>query len=218
MPLERESAWSRRYRHPNGRERCIISRFDDGSATLTLDQLRSGWPTWTARDRRDLSQNCQWLHERADFADMLRFILKHGDFECWSGIALAVGRTLPLEEAVEALSSAVNATPIEHSANLLQALALTRHPAASGKIRGVLEQLLLEPTLWADDPFKNWFAFTATCCVSYLLQLGVAPNELEGTARALSQHICEGNRRTCSQYLAASYPWLSPPDPPKSPA
>ena len=59
---------------------------------------------------------------QADFGEMLRFILHEGDWNDWSGIASCIADVLPRQEAFELLSEALESTPIEHSANLVQAI------------------------------------------------------------------------------------------------
>lgn len=47
LPLLRERRWSRV--HGNEHAKTVISRLMDGSASITLGELVSGWPEWTAR-------------------------------------------------------------------------------------------------------------------------------------------------------------------------
>lgn len=214
IPLYRERRWSRQYRHPTGKHRHHISRFYDGSASISFVELSDEWSRWTVVDRHEFSSNCRWLHSQADFIDMLRFILREGDPNDWSNVALSVARTFSSEEGFVLLVSALDATPIEHSANLLQAISMTRHLSASTRISEHFEKLWLDPRLWDDDPFTNWFAFTATCCIQYLLRLGEPPSRFVDAVRALASHPCGGNRDTCSRYLGATYRWLQSPEPP----
>jgi hypothetical protein len=144
---------------------------------------------------------------------MLRLIFREGDPDDWSNVALSVVRTFSSEEGFVQLVSALDSTPIEHSANLLQAISMTRHLSASTRISEHFENLWLEPRLWDDDPSTNWFAFTATCCIQYLLRLGAPPSRFEDAVRALASHPCRSNRDTCSRYLGATYHWLQPPKP-----
>jgi hypothetical protein len=72
MPLVREQRWSRTFRHPTTGAMFWIPRFMDGSATMTLEELRRSWPTWTVAERQAFSTSAPWLNEQADFAEILR--------------------------------------------------------------------------------------------------------------------------------------------------
>jgi hypothetical protein len=101
MALARESRWSRTYRHPTKNIEYQISRFDDGSASLKFDELSASWSQWTRAERLDFCYNCSWLRAQADFAEMLRFILREGD---WQHLLELGAPPSDFEEAVRALS------------------------------------------------------------------------------------------------------------------
>jgi hypothetical protein len=105
MPLVRESRWSRTYRHPTKNLEYVNSRFEDGSASITFDELSATWPSWTRTERSDFCYNCSWLRSQADFGEMLRFILHEGDWNDWSGIASCIADVLPRQEAFERITS-----------------------------------------------------------------------------------------------------------------
>jgi len=208
MPLERERRWSRTYRHPTKRIGHHISRFMDGSASISFVELRTEWPRLSLRDRTDFCQNAAWLRGQHDFADMLRFVIREAGPEEWSAIALSVASALPRDEAFQILSDCLNATDPAHASNLLQAVARTGHEAAPSIIRAHLDKLTSRPTLWDNDKFMNWMTFTAVCAIKYLLELGAEPSEFEQLVRALSAHPCEACRDSCRRFLGARYPWL----------
>ena len=54
------------------------------------------------------------------------------------------------------------------------------------------------------------FAYTATCAIGDLIQLGVPPAELEPFVREIAQHDCARNRDACSRFLHQYYDWLPP--------
>ena len=213
MPLDRETRWARRYRHPTRKLVRIVSRIEDGSATVTLEEVRSGWGTWAESDRIDFCQGCAWLHGHPDFPDIVRFIIGEASWQECSGIALCVARELPTDEAFSLLDAALERTPLEYRSNVLQALALTRHAEAADRLRVVLAELRRHPSYACDAPFINDLALTATHCVGYLLELGAPPTSLADVVQELSQHACAANRTSCARVLGASFPRLRGPAP-----
>ena len=217
MRLVRESRWSRVYEHPNQKKRLLISRFDDRSATITAGELADGWESWTETERIDFCQSSSWLSAQDDFPEMLRFIVQRGGASDVAMIASSVARCLPREEAFGALVKALEEADVPEGANIAQAVALTRHPRAEGTLRAYLDRAWRDPGLSDDDPFLNWVAYTATCCIEYLLTLGVAPHELESYARELATHACAGNRDSCRRFLGKYYDFGEPDPPPDEP-
>src|SRR5215831_18742191 len=71
-----------------------------------------------------------------------------------------------------------------------------------------LLRLWAEADLWNDDPFVNWRAFDATCCIGHLLELGAPPADFEDKVRLLAAHQCKGNRASCCTFLQRHYGWL----------
>jgi hypothetical protein len=145
IPLHRERRWSRQYRHPTRKLTHLISRFYDGSASISFVELSAEWPHWTVAGRHEFSSNCRWLESRADFVDMLRFLLREGDPNDWSSIALSVARAFSSEEGFALLGGALDSTPIEQSANLLQAISMTRHPSAVARLTEHFENVGKSP-------------------------------------------------------------------------
>lgn len=74
MPLVSERRWSRTYASKEPKMWSVVSRFMDGTATITFQEFACEWPEWGERERRDFCGGCSWLHDQTDFADMLRFI------------------------------------------------------------------------------------------------------------------------------------------------
>lgn len=96
--LVHDGPWARHFLLPS-QTLLHTSKFQDRTATITLEQLQAGWPRWSPQVRREFTLSCSWLHEQDDFPDMLRFILVVGDaIEC-SHIASLVATWLPTEEA-----------------------------------------------------------------------------------------------------------------------
>jgi hypothetical protein len=209
IPLQRETRFTRIFALPgNIQAEHHYSRFMDGSASITFEQLKEQWPEWTEGERSDFCQACCWLNEQSDFGDILRFIMRNGALSEQSGIALSVAGQLPQDEAFGLLVSASHAAEIGESSNFAQAISHTKHPKAEVTLREHLRCMWAQDCLWEDDNFLNWVAFDATTCIAHLLELGVQAVEFEEQVRRLSKHSCSGNRKSCKGFLAKYYPWL----------
>lgn len=211
MLLKSEGRFARHYESEAGS--TSISRFQDGSASISLEQLRGEWSSWSSSERIEFCNACRGLSEQLDFPDMLRFIM--GEFEpiSWASIAQLVSRHLPRQEAFDSLVAALGRLE-GHTANVTQAIALTKHPNAVSVLGAHLTQLWQHPELWKDASFMNWHAFDAICCINHLLDLGVSAEEFDEKVRSLSNHPCARNRETCLSYLHAHFPWLPAPEVP----
>jgi hypothetical protein len=209
MPLGRETRFMRVYCLPDKKEEHHISRFMDGSASITASELQREWPTWTEYERIEFCQACCWLGGQPDFPVMLRFIMQHGSPDDWSGITSSVAVHLPRAEAFEILLRALRATEIGRCSNFTQAIAITKHPEAETTLRQHLDTLWAHEKLWDTDAFINWVAFDATTCIAHLIELGAPPADFEDQIRRLSQHICPQNRDSCRNFLAKHYAWLT---------
>src|SRR5262249_30975541 len=150
-----------------------VSRFMDGSASITASELQREWHTWSDSQRMDFCQSCRWLHKQHDFPDMLRFIMQHASPREWCAVALSVSSHLPREEAFDILIRALRSTDIGRAANITQAIAHTHHPDAEITLRRHLEAVWAHDALWNDAEFTNWVAFDATTCIAHLIELGV---------------------------------------------
>jgi ribosomal-protein-alanine N-acetyltransferase len=211
LALKSEKRFTRQYHSEDGKLRMLASRFEDGSATITYRELRMQWPHWSDEDKLEFVSACNGLCGQADYPDIVRFVMKHGDAIHGSGMALQAATFLGQDEAFELLAGMLRKAD-SPTANITQAIATTRHPDAEAVLRKHLVQLWGHPALWEDDPFNNWVAFDATCCIAHLLQLGVEPGELEDKARQVSRHACRGNRDACGTFLGPFYGWISRPD------
>jgi hypothetical protein len=208
MPLRRESQFTRIYALEEHKAAFHISRFMDGSASISASELQREWANWTEETRLDFCNSCCWLHEQSDFSEILRFIMQHGSPKDWSAVALSVASQFPRDEAFNALVRALHNTDIGHSSNIAQAIAKTKHPDAEATLRRHLATLWIYPTLWYNADFKNWPAFDATTCIAYLVELGAPPADFAEQVRQLSEHVCSGNRDSCRYLLSKHYSWL----------
>jgi hypothetical protein len=207
-PLQCERRFSRYYHSAEHNTGCEISRFMDGSASITASELQEEWPSWTDDMRSDFCQSCCWLHEQADFPEMLRFVMQHGGPEDWSGIAGNVASRLPREEAFDLLARALRSTEPANSSNVAQGIALTKHPEAEATLRNHLDMLWKQPGIWNDAEFINWLGFAATTCISHLIEVGAPPSDFTERVRSLSEHSCSHNQESCRNFLSKHYPWL----------
>lgn len=208
MVLVKETRWSRYFQNEDHKMGCLVSRFMDGSAAITFEQFAGEWPTWGKRERADFCSACSWLGRQSDFPAMLRIIMEHGGPLDWRTVASSVARWLPQEEAFDLLVRALNSVELGDAANIVQAIALTKHPGAEATLRAHLTALWGHPSLWEDDPFTNWYAYGATHCIEHLVELGVSAETFDMQVRELASHSCAGNRDSCRRFLSKYFPWL----------
>lgn len=208
MPLTEEGRYTRHYASEDSKMSFSVSRFMDGSARISEEELEREWRGWAYGDRLDFCNSCSWLAGQADFPEILRFVMRHGGEDHWSAVAGAVARELPQSEAFDLLVRALELAKDRPLSNLAQAIAGTGHAEAPAVLLRLLEKLWGSPELWEDDDFLNWTAYDATTCIGHLIEIGVPPDELGGKVRELAQHPCEGNRASCRRFLAKHYPWL----------
>jgi hypothetical protein len=107
MSLESETRFTRIYSADDQTEGYIVSRFMDGSATITIEELKREWEHWTKDEQIDFGQSCSWLHEQDDFADMIRYIAERAAAEVVGSIAGSLGAHLPRDEAFDLLGRAL---------------------------------------------------------------------------------------------------------------
>ena len=209
LPLRRERRFSRIYESEEHKIGSEVSRFMDGSASITATELQQEWHTWEDDQRMDFCQSCHWLHEQGDFAEMLRFIMQHAAPNEWSGVAMSVASHLPRDEAFDILVRALRTAEIGQASNIGQAIAITRHPDAEPTLRHHLDSIWTNGALWDAADFNNWVAFDATTCIAHLIELGAPPSDFEMRVRQLAEHTCARNRNSCRDFLSKHYPWLT---------
>lgn len=210
MALERETEFSRLYSTEDGKHRFMISRFMDGSASISLAELEAGWPGWSDSQRLDFCNACGWLEGLGDLPNILRFVMEQSELTYVRAVALSVAHRLPRVEAFDLLRIALRKADGHDTANITQAIARTKHPEAQETLLAHLDELWRQDDLWHDDPFTNWRALDATCCIAHLLDLGASPGPFEEKVRLLAAHPCQGNRDSCSLHLRQHYGWLPP--------
>jgi len=205
MPLRRETRFSRTYEAPHRKLSTIVSRFMDGSASISAAELQKEWPHWKESERIDFCQACAWLHKQTDFPEMIRFIMQHAGPHEWSAVALEVASVLPQDEAFDILLRTLRSTEIGSRSNITQAIAITKHPEAESVLREHLADVWAHPDLRKNAEFINWIAYDATTCISHLIEVGAQPEDFVVQVRELAKHACPRNRDLCRGHLLKHY-------------
>ncbi|HSH93564.1 MAG TPA: hypothetical protein VK968_05425, partial [Roseimicrobium sp.] len=148
-----------------------VSRFMDGSASITVSELQQEWAGWNECDQVEFCNHSHCLAGQADYPEMLRFIMDNGGPRDWSSLAINIARHLPREEAFAFLVRVLQDRSCP-SANVSKAISMTKHPDAESELRRHLADLWANPDLWKDDPFLNWICFDAATCIGHLVELG----------------------------------------------
>ncbi len=209
MPLKREERWMRHYENAEKKTWFSMSRFMDGSASITPEQLRAEWPAWKAKERGEFAFAVSRLNDQKIGPDILRHIMQHGGQAEWCGIALAVSSQLPPEEAFVFLAKVLRTIEHGRAANISQALSRVKHPAVQRMLREHLASVWEHPDLWKDDRFINWVASNAISTIAGLINAGATPAEFERKVKKLAQHVCTRNREECKRTLGVHYPGMA---------
>lgn len=216
LPLTRESRFLRSYDNKEAKLGTVVSRFMDGTAEISLFELKEAWPQWSRLERYDFTSAAGWLHDHPEFADMMRFVLEEGNQDDFSAVALQVASALPTDEAFQRLSAILQGMPIGKSANIGQAIAHTKHADAPDLLREHLRKTLGDSRLLDPDDFLNWVTYDAICCIEHLLELGLSTSEFEDDVRRINRHPSSKTIDSLRRRLAKWYPWLGEPEPPKT--
>ena len=202
--LAQERRFSRIFRAPEARRLIVISRFVDGSASMSLRELTEAWPTWGRRDRSDFCQNVHGLGQHPEYAGMLELVFTLGDSEARASVAIELVEVLPTDEAYALLDAELSRAPLETYPNLVQALARTRHPNALSDLEKLLETLRPASTL-GTLPFDETRAYATlyTLCAlararhggsetlePWVLELARHPNAKVASRTAFALRTC----------------------------
>ena len=119
-----------------------MSRFMDGSASITMEELSACWDTWPYGEKLDFCNALAWMEE-PPLSDVLRFVMKNGDEMLWrQAVALEIAVHLPASESVPFLLAACENSELGQGNNFFQALAHTDYENRLSVLRDRLEQLL----------------------------------------------------------------------------
>jgi hypothetical protein len=202
----RETRWSRVYaKADKPRHQYLESRFMDGSATITLEELQRDWRKWPEDEKIDFCQSLVWA-PTPERKDILRFVIDHGDHRAWSAIALLVALELSPQESVPALRRWCESCEVGRGANYYQAVAKTGDPEAHDILKRCVHRIWKTDGLMEDAEFCNWVAYDAICCVEYLLELNEDRDDLRSFFQALKTHPCKATRRDARRRLAKYFP------------
>jgi hypothetical protein len=206
LVLTHEGDFLRTFSTEDRKEQLYVSRFQDGSASITLAEVVAAWPDWSAGKRHEFCSACGWL-EGQDLPDILRFVVRQGARHA-ATVALEIAHHVPREEAFALLCESLRTSSGPDSTILAQAIAATRHGQARQVLLDHLAAIWSAEDLWAHDEFLNWRAYAATCCIRHLIGLQAPAMDFEEKVRLLAAHPCRGNRDSCSRSLRQHYPWL----------
>ncbi len=214
IPLAYESRFTRHYLEtkPDVQSHIGISRFLDGTASITLQQLKAEWSTWSDADRADFCASMHALQNIAQeaFAEIVRFLLNNADVNKLGQVVLGLPRwqTFPPDETLRLLIGVLQRSSPGKARGVIRAIALTKHPEAEATIRQHLAGIVADPVTWVDADFFNNKALDLAYCVLGLLKLGAPPNDFVEIVRRLTEHACERNREWCRSNLAKHYRWI----------
>lgn len=204
MELIRETKWSRLYSMEDLQTKMYESKFADDSASITVEQLQVEWTQWSPTERADFSEavtQARFPH----LPDVLRFIIKRGDFETWSAIANCCVRQLPAAEAMAFVTDVCQRCPVGKGVKFFQALALSKSPQTLPILRKCLERCWNDPQFLDSDSMFDWASYDAVSCMEYLLQLGEPPATLAAKYRILINHPNNLSRQNAINRLGPFY-------------
>lgn len=204
LTLNRESRWSRTWLSPDGSFAYTESRFMDGSARITLDELEVAWASWTDLEKLDFCQNFGWVRG-ALLAKLARFVMNRGDSPTWSACALVIANAVPSEEAKNFFVRACESALPGHLANLMRSLVLVTRAAAIPVLHDCLRRI--ESSLdCRDERDATRIGIDAVCCLKELLDLGDDPQKYRVLRDALVSHRSPHVRTFASGRLHRYYP------------
>jgi hypothetical protein len=214
IPLAYESRFTRHYLEIKSDVGCHtgVSRFLDGTASITLQQLKEEWSGWNDADRADFCASMPDLQNigQEDFAQIVRFLLDNADVNILGQVVLGLPRwqTFPPDETFRLLIEVLQRSSQGRTADVIRALGLTKHPEAEATIRRHLAGIVADPNTWVDADFFNNRAQDLAFCILSLVKLGAPPVDFVEIVRRLTEHACDRNREWCRRNFAKHYPGL----------
>ena len=203
MELVRETRWSRHYSDELLGLKLVQSKFADGAATITLEELDQQWPTWKPEEKADF---CHAINEaKLDILpDIYRYIMKVDppDYESWSAIAAWVVRKLPEAKYAPWLEAACLTCPVGKGEKLLQAFALSKTPRAIETLRKCLHRAWNNPQIFVAEGYIDHAGMDAVVCMECLLQLDAGTDDFGEKYQVLANHGIAVNRESAVSRLA----------------
>jgi hypothetical protein len=204
MQLVKETRWSRQY-EMDPQTKLYESKFADGSASITVADLEKEWGDWSANDRADFCQavtQARFPH----LPDVLRYIMKNGDFASIESIANSISRHLPPEESVPYITDLCKTVPVGKGAKFYQALALSRPAFCRDTLMQCLNRTWSDSRFLSEDEVFDWVANDAVCLIEYLVQLGQNPSTLSDKYKVLVRHPNNINKQSAINRLSPFFP------------
>jgi hypothetical protein len=133
--------------------------------------------------------------------DILRYLIRSGDWEHHATLALPIAIHLPPEESVPILKQWCQTARIGKGANFFQALGMTESDDAAEVLQWCLARIWASPDLMDHADFCNWTAYDAICCMAALLRLGVDAGSLRPQFDQLKAHPFVRTRTQAEQHL-----------------
>jgi len=198
---QRETRWSRLFTDDDGTFKHYESRFRDGTATITLDDLKDLWPNWNPEDRCDFCHALSGAKHVPEIQDILRYLVSQSDRFVRPRIASYVVRYLPLSEAISILKEWCQIGEVGQCACYYSALAKTKDSNTLSFLRICLQRTLSTEGFMAESDFHNWVAFDAVHCVQHMLELGEDSAVLRSVYETLKAHPDAGTRRHVQMFL-----------------
>jgi hypothetical protein len=202
MKQSRETRWSRIDVSSDGKFTHFRSKFLDGSASITLAELKEAWPGWNEEERFDFCNAVSCGGDIAEIVEILCFLINQSDRLIRMTIALSVATHLPSEESVPVLKKWCLTDEVGHCANYFQALYETYHPDVLPFLRNCFRRIWVSEGLMAETDFVNQIAFDAVCCLQIMLQLGEDICLCRNAYETLKHHPDAGTREQARRQLS----------------
>ncbi len=189
------------------------ARLADGTATITLKQLKREWRDWDASQRVDFCLSFAFAHDIPDRFRILRFLVANGDHDCWPVFAHSLPSEFWPDEAVEILCQWADSCPAGEASSYLNALGILHlhkdHEQeisdARSFLRRYLKDTMLTEGLISDSVSCNEIAYDALVCVESLVSLGEDREILRGPHHLLRTHPCAEIRRLTECRISQSF-------------
>ena len=199
-----ETEWSRTFSKQDGSGTYHQSKFIEGEAKITLNELAERWPRWSENERHDFCSAYSCGNTKSS-GDIFRFLATDTTDLIRSTIALGVAVSLDTDEAYPILKKWASEAPIGHRANYFQAITVTNHPSASDSVNSEFDELCSHPQLMDDADWYNDIAMDLVWCIQHLLQLDVPAEYLRPIYAKLKTHPCQKIRDQVDRWLAKSF-------------
>ena len=205
LPLSRETRFTRIYTSPDGKVFSEISRFMDGTAAITAEEVKTEWPTWSKADRRDFCYAFYWLRDQSDYSEIIKVFINDGDFDVITATASEIASFLK-EEAFPILLPYLEKSEPGKGANLTQGIIASKHPDAVAVVRKRLALLRSHNSLWISEGKLNHLTHEFVCGIKHLLEVGAANAEFAEDYQKLLEHPNETIRTCTVNFLSKYFP------------